>query len=529
VNEPTRSRVITEPLGGSPLSLAVQTRRLPRDLQPWWPSTADEWKEHARKARSRGRKNGSWYDTVRLAIAPSGAAKTRLERTVEGRGVIITTGQQAGLFGGPLYTLAKALTALSLADALERELGIPVAPVFWAATDDADFVEASTTYVADADGLHELRLDNPPPAGTPMTRAPLGDVKALLDELRKASGSAAHAAYYELARAAFTHEKTVGDAYVRLLRGLLEPLGVGVLDSSHASYHEAARPILVDALRRAPDVAQAAAGRADALRKLGFEPQVEDNRGLSLVFAIEKGLKRRLTLEEAAQFAKTNSAEIVLSPNVLLRPLVEREILPTIAYVGGPGELAYFVQSNAVAAALGREPVVGVPRWSCTIIEPFAERPLRRLGLQYHEVRDLAAVERRLAREALPESVATAWKQLQEQVRASVQKLGAAVQQSSLMPAPVIEGLERSLDHRLSRTERRLLAAAKRRDERVRRDLMVASAALFPTGKRQERVLNYIPMLARLGPDLLDQMKAASGAHARSLLHAERAEPVAAR
>jgi len=178
---------------------------------------------------------------------------------------------------------------------------------------------------------------------------------------------------------------------------------------------------------------------------------------------------------------------------------------------------------------LGREPVVGVPRWSCTIIEPFAERPLRRLGLQYHEVRDLAAVERRLAREALPESVATAWKQLQEQVRASVQKLGAAVQQSSLMPAPVIEGLERSLDHRLSRTERRLLAAAKRRDERVRRDLMVASAALFPTGKRQERVLNYIPMLARLGPDLLDQMKAASGAHARSLLHAERAEPVAAR
>lgn len=528
MSEPTRSRVITEPLGGSPLSLALQTRRLPPDIQPWWPSNPVEWKDHAERVRQRV--PHAWLEAIRPAIAPSGAAKKRLERTVDARGVIITTGQQAGLFGGPLYTLAKALTAVTLADTLERELGIPVAPVFWAATDDADFVEASVTYVADAEGLHELKLENPPPAGTPMSLAPLGDVKALLDRLREACGSAAHEEYYELARGAFSKEQTIGSAYVELLRGLLEPLGVGVLDSSHPAYHLAARPILIDALRRAPEIAKAAAARAEAIRKLGFEPQVEDNRGLSLVFAIEKGIKRRLTLDEAATVARSSAhAAPTLSPNVLLRPVVEREILPTIGYVGGPAELAYFTQSNAVSGALGREPVVGVPRWSCTIIEPFAERALRRLGVGYQEVRDLAALERRLATAALPESVAEAWERLREQVRKSVEELGDAVQKTSLMPAPVIEGLERSLGHRLSRTERRLLAAAKRRDERARRDLMVVSAAIFPLGQRQERVLNYIPMLTRGGEDLIGEMKTAAATHARSLVHAERAEPVAAR
>jgi len=354
-------------------------------------------------------------------------------------------------------------------------------------------------------------------------------VKPLLEHLRTACGSAAHAAYFELARTAFTRERTLGDAYVRLLRDLLEPLGIAVMDSSHRAYRDAARPILTEALRRAAEIARATSERAAAIRQAGFEPQVEDDRGLSLVFALENGVKRRLSVEDARKYASADASQPALLPNVLLRPLVERELFPSVCYVAGPGELAYFTQANAVAGALGRDRVVGVPRWSCTIIEPFAERALRRLGVQYHEVRDIHALERRLATAALPDSVAAAWKRLQEQVRDSVRVLGAAVQDVSLMPPSVIEGLERSLAHRLGRAERRLIAAAKRRDERVRRDLEVVSAALFPMGKRQERVLNYIPMLTRGGEALVEDMKREAATHALSLLHAERAEPVAAR
>jgi len=108
-------------------------------------------------------------------------------------------------------------------------------------------------------------------------------------------------------------------------------------------------------------------------------------------------------------------------------------------------------------------------------------------------------------------------------------ELGDAVRETSLMPPEVIDGLLRSLGQKLGRAERRLLAAVKRREENVRRDLMVVSAALFPMGQRQERVLNHVPMLTRGGPDLVKEMQSAARKHAQSLVHAKRAESVAAR
>lgn len=520
---PKQTRVITEALGGSPLSLAVQAKRLPRDLQPPRPWTWEEWREHLENVR--GDTTAAWLPAIEAALSASGAAGTRLQRVVHARGVVVTTGQQAGLFGGPLYTLAKAITAIRLADAIEKDLGVPAAPVFWGATDDADFLEASVTYLADADGLHEIRIADAPPAGTPMARAALGDTAGLIEALRRACGSAVHAEYFELARDAFSSGRTIGDAYIRLLRAMLEPLGMAVLDSSHAAVRSAARPHLEHALQKAAPASAAAAAAAKAIRDAGFEPQVEDDRGLSLVFAIEKGVKRRLTVAEAAAYR----AKDELVPNVLLRPLVERAILPTAAYVAGPGELAYFAQTTAVARALQMRPAVGVPRWSCTIIEPFAERALQRLNVKHHEVQDVHGLERRLATAAMPKGVEQGWTQLEQQLAAMVAALGAAVRAEKLMPPPVIEGLDRSLKHRLARTHRRLLAAVKRREVGVLRDVMVASSALYPMGKRQERVLSFIPMLARGGEPLLEEMMAAADVHARGLLAAHRPAPVAVR
>lgn len=520
---PKHTRVITEPLGGSALSIAAQTNRLPRELQPPRPRTPEEWRAQVEAVRAES--VTGWLQAIAPALNAGGRAAARLDRVARERGVVVTTGQQAALFGGPLYTLAKALTAISLADTLERELGVPTAPVFWGATDDADFLEASVIHVADADGLRELRLANAPPAGTPMAAAPLGDTTGLIDELRRACGSAAYAEYFEAARSAFRSGATMGDAYIAMLRDILEPLGMAVLDSSHSAVRAAARPHLEAALKHADAALHAAADAAKGLRDHGFEPQVEDDRGLSLVFAIEKGVKRRLSVSEASAYGGKDE----LAPNVLLRPLIERRLLPTVAYVAGPGELAYFVQTAAVARALGWEPAVGVPRWSCTILEPFAERALQRLGVKHHDVRDLHALERQLAVAAMPKSVERAWEALEDQLAEAVEALGTAVGKERLLPPAVVEGLDRSLKHRLSRTQRRLLAAVKRRDEAARRDLMVAHGALHPTGRRQERVLNFVPMLARGGGELIQEMLQAAGEHATQLIGAGRAEPALGR
>ena len=521
---PDTSLVVTEALGGSPLALAVQEHRLPRKVQPWVPRSPGDWRAHVE--RVRGGAPARWLDGIGPAIAPTGAARERLERVAAAGGVVVTTGQQAALFGGPMYTLCKALSALALADALERRTGVPTAPVFWAATDDADFVEAATTYAADGRGLHPLALSGRPADGTTMAALTLSGMEPLIEALRGASGSMAHARYFELAQDAFRDGATLGDAYVWMLRALLDPLGIAVMDSSNDAYREAARPVLDEALGKAGHVAREVADASAAIRRAGFEPQVEDDRGLSLVFTVQRGVKRRLTIAEAAS-ARGSLPQ--LAPNVLLRPVVERSIFPTVAYVAGPGELAYFPQSNAVARALDMHDVVGSPRWSCTVVETFAARALGRLGVEYPALKDPHAIEARFARQTLPEDVAAAVDRLRSGLDLGVRDLRQGVARSSLVPDAVVEGLERALEQRLTRAERRLLAAAKRRNDQVSRDLTVACAAIYPKGVRQERLLSFVPMLARGGDGLLAQMRGAALEHAEARLGQHAPAPVTVR
>src|SRR6478609_4626983 len=187
--------VLTESLGGSRLSRAGRAGELPQWFVPR-PQTPDAWKAHARSVIASV--GTSWLERLAPAFSASGAAATRLQKSANGAGLVVTTGQQPGLFGGPLMTLAKALTARALADTLQETTGLPVAPVFWAATDDADFDETATVSVALDGGARALKLEPRAPAGTPVARVPMGnDLARLTATLRDACGSASHASYLE--------------------------------------------------------------------------------------------------------------------------------------------------------------------------------------------------------------------------------------------------------------------------------------------------------------------------------------------
>src|ERR1041385_575547 len=342
--------VRTEPLGGSALSQAARTGQLPQWYRPI-PREAEEWIDYGRGISNSV--SPTWFKDLEQAISPTGRAANRLARVVEGQGLLVTTGQQPGLFGGALMTLVKAISARALADALQAMLGMPVAPLFWAATDDADFLEAATVSVSLDGGARELRLEARAPAGTPMARIPIDhdiDVHAAL--MREACGSGAHELYLDDTLRAYRVGATLGGAYVDVLRRVLEPLEIAVLDASHQNIARAAAPLM----RRAANNGEALAGvvrrRTDEISTAGFTPQVEEVPGLSLVSLNRDGTKRRLPLTEAAAVREL-PADQFLSPTVLLRPVLERAILPTAAYVGGPGEIAYFAQVTAVSDALG--------------------------------------------------------------------------------------------------------------------------------------------------------------------------------
>ena len=506
----TDVRIVTERLGGSPLSRLLQRGDAPGEWQVARPASVEEWRRRAEARRGERDWRARW-DALQPAIEPTGEAAARLTRVREEGGIVVTTGQQPGLFGGPLYTWSKAVSALALADLLQEAIGIPTAALFWAATDDADFAEAATTTVARPGGLEVLAATLAPPAGTPMALAPLGDLGSSLQRLRDACGSAADPTPLEAATLAYgAPERSHGDAFLALLRAMLAPLGIPVLDASHAAVRAASEPTIRLALARADEVERALRARAGDIRALGLEPQVDDVPGLALAFVRERGIKRRLTVAEAGR------AHGELTPNVLLRPIVEHALVPTVAYTAGPGELAYFAQVSAVSEAIGLAPPVAVPRWSCTLVEPQVQSLLDRLGVEIGDLDQPAALEGRLARAALRDDSVRALQRVRDEIAALSGAL--APEAASLGLDAAVQGATRSLAHRVDRLERRIVAAVKRRETAQMRDVATLRAALRPRGGPQERVLNAIPVLSRNGRELLREMSDAAGAHATSLV-----------
>lgn len=506
-------RALHEPLALSPLA----ARALDGEGRDgWYPArpAGHDWEKRAGAARASV--GEGWLDELRPALRPDGVALARIERAAAA-GIVVTTGQQPGLFGGPLYTWFKAITVLALADELEARLSIPVAPVFWAATDDSDLVEATVTVVAAPGGWERIALDVTAPRDTPMSAVAVGDVRVALDRLSEACGSGSNSEILRAVRSAYVPASTLGGAYVTFLRDVLHPLGVSVLDASHPAARSAGSALLRRALERADDVAERLQERTSRIVAAGLRPQVQLVPGRTLVFRVNAERRRRIHMAEAADAAAAAGPE-ELSPNVLLRPLVERAILPTVAYVGGPAEIAYFAQVSAVAGALGVDAPLILPRWSGFLIEPHVQDALDELGVTIADLRDPHRVETQIARAEVPESI----RRVLANTRDNVAELSAAVIRAAMddnlpISAGAVEGAGRQLTHKLDRFERRLVAAAKRRGSDALHQLRTARGSLFPDEMPQERALNVIPFLARYGPVTLERVLEAARSQVRTL------------
>lgn len=522
--------VRTAQLGGSTLSQAIQRGDVGAEWYSHRPTSPAAWRAHALQVRA-SLDGFDWLTTLAPALAATGAAADRLAQAAA-RGVIVTTGQQPGLFGGPAYTWTKAISALSLADALSSAIDMPVAPVFWAASDDADWMEAAVTHVATARGLQTLSLVGEPTEGVAMADVPLGDLTSARATLAAACGSAAHASVLDAVDAAYVPHATVGAAYVQLLRALLEPLGIAVLDAAHPAFRAAADRFLRHALSASASVAEALSARTQAIVAAGYAPQVDVIDGLSLVFhtglvskadAVQR-VRVRVPVAEAPSVAR--EAEIgTLGANVLLRPVLERSLLPTLTYLAGPGELAYFAQVSPIASALRAPAPVVSPRWAGEVLDGDALRALDRLGLSEATLRDPHAAEQQVAQRLLDDGISDTLERLRVAIEAQLGALRDSVDGAgSPVTHDVLAGLSRDLTHRIDKFEHRVLGGVKRNEVDAMRELSFVRASLHPMGRSPERVLNLLPYLARFGVGLLTRLSEASRSHAHALVHGTRAD-----
>jgi len=504
------------PLHMGALASAVIDGSLPPHMSVPAPRSVPEW--HAWIERCREPMMGlGWAVALREAMCPAGAAAVRIARVAAGQGVVVTTGQQPGLFGGPMYTILKALSALALADRIESMTGVPTAPVFWAATDDADFAEGAVTWLPSSGSLVAARLTTVPPDGTMMSHAFLEALGPARAALLRASAGAAWPEQIRAAMAAYHDGATAGNAYVELMRAILMPLGITVLNAAHPSVRHQSAPLLRRALAEAVSVDRALRERTAELTALGHLPQVELLDDRALVFVVRNGVKQRASVSGAAALLPRLSDDL-LSPNVLLRPVVERALLPTVAYMAGPGELAYFAQVSAVAHALSVAAPLPLPRTSVRITTPDVQATLARLGTDAEAMRDTTGLVRSLAAHATPDAAMGAMAALRAQIRVSTDAIRAS---DAVIEPAALDGAVAQFTHRADRLERRLLAASKRTIGDQLRRVEQAQGMLWPHGSPQERVVNPLPWLARYGTPLLERLQQACDADAASLVHGD--------
>jgi bacillithiol synthase len=426
------------------------------------------------------------------------------DRLATGEVLAVTTGQQPGLFTGPLYTVYKALSAVALAARLEREWRVPVVPVFWVAGDDHDFQEANHATILNAAGTPTRIVLRERPAESPawsMSQERCGpEIAAALTRLRSETpDSEFKEAVLAWLTAAYRPEASLADAFSDAVHALLGPLGLAVTRPYASAAKREMAPWLLRGLDLTledgltPVLVEGALGR-DRLRRDGDR------------FHTRRSGERfsRADLEQMAAAAPER-----LSPNVLLRPVVEAALWPTVAYVAGPGELAYLPDAAPLYQALGVAPQTPVPRWSGLMVESRVERVLEKHGLKPEDFAGPpGAVEARLVRDQLPEDVTEALEGLQRDLRTSYGRLSGGIAQVDPTLERTVESARNAALSGMREIEKKLVASLKRASDSLVGQLARARAALYPEGAPQERTLTYASMEIRYGPALLDALAA---------------------
>jgi len=434
----------------------------------------------------------------------------------DSRTVAIVTGQQAGLFGGPLFTLLKALTALKLANQVSRDHSVPVVAIFWIDAEDHDWEEIRSCTVFDAD-LTSRTVSLPPRPGAepaPVATIKLDDaVVGVLDETERVLPPTAFREdlLAELRRS-YAPGTGMADAFGQWLEQVLGGRGLVVYDSSDARSKPLVSSVFARELSMPGQTVKLASLAGSDLIARGYHAQVHPQDD------IEGG--RRAIRRQDGQFIvgderfptdallrQATERPTGFSPNVLLRPVVQDTIFPTICYVAGPNELAYLGQLRGVYQHFGVPMPLMYPRASATLLDSAAVRFLTKykLPLEALQAQDEAALNELLRAQIPPvveESFTVASQTIEQQMTRLVEAIPAL--------DPTLEGAARStlarMQHDLQTLHGKMIQAAKRRDETLRRQFIRARALAFPGGHAQERTIGFVSFLNQYGPALVERL-----------------------
>lgn len=457
-------------------------------------------------------------------------ARRRLERFVEEGGYVVTTGQQPGLFTGPLYSVYKGLTAVLLARTLEAHLERPVLPVFWVASEDHDWAEVNHTFALDAaNELHRFQVPDPEGASRrPIHRIALeGVLPGVIDAFQAVFPPTDwRDEAMALIRACYPDGCTLDQGFRDTIQALLGPLGLFTTDAADPVVKSASAPLLDQAITNAAEHERVLTATAVRLEAAGYDTQVavlpdgtnvfmEGPEGRERLYCTDGALRfhtsgQTLAVDEVR--ARAAADPTLLSPNVLLRPVVESVVFPTLSYVGGPGEMAYFAQLGDYFRHQGVQAPVLYPRVSITLVEAKVSKVLEKFNMDVDDLdRPFHEIASGFARDEVPDDVRKAL----GQIRGAVGQGSAALEAAARTVDPTLKGpvqaARNSAFAAFQEAEKKILQGVKKQSEIALGQLEKAQVNLFPGGAPQERTLNVFQYLVRYGRELIPALAERAG------------------
>jgi len=438
--------------------------------------------------------------------------------------IAVVSGQQVGLFSGPLYTIYKALSAVKLARCLMQR-NTKAVPVFWMATEDHDFPEvAKAEFIARDCRLVDVEV--PPELhneGQPVGRVVIDNsIDAVLTQLLETLPSSEFTPDLEtVLRDAYRPGRGYGEAFARMMTSLLGRHGLVLLDPLDKRLKALAAPLYANAAARAHEIATAIEARSRRLIEAGYHAQVTaTENSFPLFMHDEDGTRHAMTRTEEGKYAAKNGDEAYsveelsklalsqperFSPNVTLRAVVQDYLLPTIAYYGGAAEIAYFAQTSEVYRLLERPITPILPRSSLTMVERHTGRLLEKYGLNLVDLfAGLESVLARVVEEHLGAETAKSFAKTEGAVNAELDALREQLRTIDPTLADALETGRRKINYQLEGLRTRYHRAQMSRDEAAHRQLQRALEQLYPHKALQERHINVTSLLSRHGRYVVD-------------------------
>ncbi|HEY1470194.1 MAG TPA: bacillithiol biosynthesis cysteine-adding enzyme BshC [Candidatus Acidoferrum sp.] len=435
---------------------------------------------------------------------------------LENGAVAVVSGQQVGLFGGPAYSFYKALSAIRAAAEL-TDAGIEAVPVFWMATEDHDVDEVRhTTWFHDGQ-LRRFELPKASNDAQPVGRIRLGDeVTQLVGEAEPDLGQT----FGEILRESYTAVATYSSAFANLFARIFQDFGLILLDPLDERLHRVAAPLLQRALAERDEVNELLLKRGKELEHAGYEVQVNVTSRSTLLFSLCGGQRQVISAangqfvsgqKSAARDAWLHEIEAepqCFSPNAIFRPVVQDYLLPTVAYFGGPAEIAYYAQSQVLyEKLLGRMPVI-LPRADFTLVDPKAVRILKKYGLQVEDVwAGKQELLKRMHATNVPKKLARDFDSSLHQLEKSLKQLHKGIAEVDPTIQGTIARAEKRIRYQIEKLRQKTGAALDRREKLVQQHADFLENLLYPQKGLQSRDLCFLPFLARWGSGGLHELE----------------------